>query len=218
MRGFTLIEVAVVLLILVVISSIVFSFNAFNRDFFYLRDVAKQLSFALNTVSDLSQTIIERNNRYYCGYGIYFPDATSFEVLAFATSTKICAETMATSSAIRNFITHNLNPGNKTFVLQNQDLVTTIIPALSLNINLKEGYQIVFSTSSANTCENSISPPLIFLYVYSFYDIFFLNQYPPNTGNWDKISTNEIYICLRRPPTEFYIIRINKLGQISIIR
>ncbi len=210
MKGFTLIEVALVLFISFLIFGITISFNTFNKDFFYLQNVAKKFSFALNIVSDLSQRITGINNQFYCAYGIYFPNSTSFEALAFATTTKLCDEIIATSS-VGNFINFNLT--NKTYILQNQDLVTTIIPALSLNTTLNTGYRIVFSNTT--TCISNYNSPLIFMYVYSYNDLFFIFQ---QGVNWQKINVNEIYVCLEKPGKESYIIKLNKLGQLSIIK
>ncbi len=211
MRAFTLIETALVLLISILIFGITVSFNTFNRDFFYLRDVAKNLSVALNTVADLAQRITEKNNKFYCGAGIYFPDQKSFEVLAFATTTKLC-EDVVTPGLIHNLITTNLS--QKTYVLSNQDLTNIPSPpSLLLNTSLKPGYRIIFSNTP--NCNSNYNPPLIFMYIYSYNDIFFVFQ---QGTDWQKIDVNEIYICLEKPGKESYIIKLNKLGQLSIVK
>lgn len=217
MKGFTLFEVALVLFISVLIFLIYISFNSFNRNFFYLRDIAKNLSVALNTVSDFSQTLKSTEDggieKFYCGAGIYFT-TTSFEVLAFATSTKVCDEVVATTTAINSFIENNLN--SKTYILSNQDLTATPSPqSLLLNITLKPGYRIIFSTTTDPTCSSAYGAPMIFMYIYSYSDLFFIFQ---RDTNWQKIDANEIYVCLEKIGGESYIIKLNKLGQLSIVR
>ncbi len=221
MRSFTLFEVALLLFISVLTFTITISFNSFNRNFFYLRDVAKNLSIALNTVSDFSQRLVseisEGAEQFYCGAGIYFT-TTSFEVLAFATTTKLCDDVMATSSSLNDFITTNLSP--KKYILSNQDLTATQSPqSLLLNTTLKPGYRIIFSTTTNPTCNPAYEPPIIFMYIYSYSDLFFiLKQQSTPESEWQKIDANEIYVCLEKIGGESYIIRLNKLGQLTIVK
>jgi hypothetical protein len=216
MKAFTLVEIAIVLFIISLVFSIFFSFNTLNKDIFYLKSVAKDLSFALNITSDLSQRIIEKNDKFYCGAGIHFSSSTSFEVLAFATTTKLCDEVVATTTAINSFINENLN--NKTYLLRNQDLSTTTFHSLSLKTDLKQNYEIIFSSSTR--CISDYNPPLIFLYIYSYNDLFFIFQdLSGGASDWQKIDANEIYICLKNIKIgEDYIIKLNKLGQLTIIK
>jgi len=213
MRGFTLLEIAIVLLLLSLVVAFGISFLSFNKDFFYLRDEAKKFSFALNTVSDLSQRVLSRNTgEYFCAYGIYFPSSTSYEVLAFSTSTKLCEYIFSSSTLINNFINSNLQ--NKKYIHQNEQISNVIIPQLSLNTNLSKAAYFSFSISSKN-CSSTIQPPILFLYVYSYIDLFFMYQQAGN--NWEKINSDKIYICLSKG-NERYTIKVNKLGQINFER
>ncbi|MER3570088.1 MAG: hypothetical protein C4348_00520 [Patescibacteria group bacterium] len=208
MKAFTFFEIAVVLLVISLILGVTLSFDAFNKKFFYLRDVAKNLSVALNITSDLSQKIINKNNQFYCGYGIYFPTSTQFEALAFSTSTNLCELVFLNTTTINTFIDNNLR--RKTYILSNSDLVTSTIPSLSLNVNLKPGFEIVFSTST--NCSPDYQPPLIFMYFYSYTDLFFIFQ---QRENWTSINTDKIYVCFKEKGKTLYKIKVNKLGQIS---
>ena len=211
MKGFTLLEIAIVLLLLSLIVSFGISFFGFNKDFFYLRDEAKKFSFALNTISDLSQKVISgASNDYFCAYGIYFPSSTSYEVLAFSTSTKLCEYIFSSSTLINNFINSNLN--QKKYIHQNQQISSSIIPQLTLNTNLSKAASFSFSTSTKNCSSNTIQPPLLFLYVYSYVDLFFM--YQKGSSGWEKINSDKIYLCLLKG-VERYTIKINKLGQIT---
>lgn len=211
MKGFTLLEIAIVLLLLSLIVSFGISFFGFNKDFFYLRDEAKKFSFALNIISDLSQKVISgASNDYFCAYGIYFPSSTSYEVLAFSTSTKLCEYIFSSSTLINNFINSNLN--QKKYIHQNQQISSSIIPQLTLNTNLSKAASFSFSTSTKNCSSNTIQPPLLFLYTYSYVDLFFM--YQKGSSGWEKINSDKIYLCLLKG-VERYTIKINKLGQIT---
>lgn len=211
MQGFTLIEVALILFLIVLIASITLSFSSFNKTFFYLRDVAKNFSVALNTISDLSQTIIEKPaGNFFCAYGIYFPNTKTYEVLAFSTSTNLCEIVFSSQSSVNNFITTNLS--QKKYVLQNQQIVTLPISNLSLNTNLTLGSQMSFSTSDKNCLSGILNPPLIIMYGYSYTDLFFLYQIAGDV--WQRVNTDYLYICFRKN-LEKYTIRINRLGQIN---
>lgn len=217
MRAFTLIEVVIVLLLLSLIVSIGFNFSSLNKDFFYLRDVSKNFAFSLNTISDMAQRVIEKNNQFFCAYGIYFSSSTSYEVLALSTSTKLCEFIFSSSTLVNNFINQNLN--SKNFILMNQDIVSDInqYKTLSLNLDLKQNNYFYFSTSSKDCSTNQISTPLFFLYAYGYSDLFFL--YQRGSSNWENITTDKIYICLKKVingiTKEKFIIKINKLGQIN---
>lgn len=216
MKGFTLIEGAIVILLMILLFGIVINFNAFNKRFFYLRDQTKNFIFALNIISDLAQKVIEKNNnQFYCGYGIYFPERTRFEnrsgyeVLAFATGTKLC-EDVATSTALSNFISENLI--NKNYIHKNQEISTNTIPSLSLNNQLEENVFLKFGNNQ--NC-NNLNPPLVFLYIYGYNELFFIAQ--QIGGNWQKLDINEIYVCLQKG-AEVFKIKINRLGQVSQIQ
>lgn len=218
MKGFTLIEVGLVLFIVVLTFSMLASFKAFNKDLFYLKEIVKGLSVALNVTGDLTQRINSKDNNFFCAAGIYFPDPTSFEALAFATTTKLCKDLIGPDKNIDSgFINSNLS--KKTYVLQNGDLVNDLsFKGLLLNKTLKPGYEILFSNTA--NCDSIYYPPLIFMYIYSYNDLFFVLQQNGANG-WQKINTDEIYICLTNknmPEKESYIIKLSKLGQLTIVK
>lgn len=210
MKAFTLIEISIALLIMLVSGFIFVSYNFGNKDFFYLRDAIKRFAFALTTASDMSQRIVEKPaGNFYCGYGIYFPNSRSFETLAFSTSTPICEDIPRDAIAMQNFLNANLT--NKTYVLENQDLVKSInIPILSLNVTLKPGINFLFSSTS--NCISTYTTPLLLLYIYSYNDLFFIYQ---QAAGWQRLNVDDIYVCLKKGNENFKI-RVNKLGQITL--
>lgn len=211
MQGFTLIETAIVILLMTLLFGVIFNFNIFNKDLFYLRDEAKNLVFALDTTADLSQKILQnKENEYYCGYGIYFPNNNSYLVLAFSTTTNLC-EDIGTGTSLSNFINDNINTRN--FIHKNQEIRKDIIESLSLNRQLKQPAEFIFSDNP--NCENNINPPLSLLYIYGYNELFFSAQ--KQKESWEKLNLNEIYICLKKG-NELLKIKINKLGQASLIQ
>lgn len=215
MKGFTLIEISLIIIVFLTLSLAFINFRQLNKNFFYIRDVIKDLSVSLNIISDLSQSIREARNEslgnfYYCGYGIYFPNNRSFEVLAFASSTKLCEDSLRYQN---NFIEYNL--GNKKYVLSNQSITNQVVQGLSLNRTLKEGFIFEFSTSDPNCQTGIITPPLLLLYIYSYSDIFFVFRQGVNL--WEKINSDQIFLCVKKD-NEIGKIKIGKLGQIILIR
>ncbi len=211
MKGFTLIETALVLFLIALLVTTNLNFRAFNKTFFYLRDTAKNFAFALNTISDLSQTIIEKPaGHFFCAYGIYIPNETTYQVLGFSTSTNLCEIVFSTSTYMNDFINFNLS--QKKYILQNQQIVTSPVPSLSLDTNLTLGSRMLFSTSDKNCSTGRLNPPLLIMYGYSFSDLFFL--YQQAGSSWQKIDADYLYLCFEKN-LERYTIRINRLGQIN---
>lgn len=213
-KAFTLIEVAIVLLLISIIVGAGLSFQGLNKDFFYLRDVAKNFSVALNTLSNLSQIIIEKPaGNFFCAYGIYFPDQTSYEALAFSTTTNLCETVFLIPNNMDSFINSNL--ANKKYVLQNQEITSSPIPTLSLNLQLAPGANLSFSTTTKDCSSNFLTGRLLIMYAYSYIDLFFI--YQASADSWQRIDADYLYVCFRKN-FERYTIRINRLGQINFER
>jgi len=210
MKGFTLFEATYAILILSIIFTIVFYGFSFNKEFFYLKNFVKELRLALETTNDMSQrTIFKRENDQsylFCGYGLYFPSSTYYEVLGFYTTSTECDLVFEDENKISNFINQGLN-NNKYYVTYYGDLINELDPKLILNKNFKGN--ILISTST--NCNNHLNFPVILLSIYSTSEFYlFLGG-----SNWSKITSNNIYICLTYK-RDVKILRVNKIGQIFV--
>jgi hypothetical protein len=77
-------------LLLTILFLITFNFNAFNKDFLYLKEFSRKLNTAFGVANFLAQQTKTYQNQIVCAYGVYFPNNTSYETLAFTTSTLAC--------------------------------------------------------------------------------------------------------------------------------
>jgi hypothetical protein len=207
MKGFTLIELSVTIFILMLLLGIVFNFNAFNKDFFYLKEFSRKLNTAFGIANFLAQQTKTYQNQVICAYGIYFPNNTSYETLAFTTSTLACDYVVNTN--LQNFLNNNL--ASKKYVHSNLEIRSAPLPKLALNDTLQRG-SITFTTDE--NCLSSISPPLLFMYIYSYTDMYFLYQQAGT--QWTRIQSPSVYLCLNFRNDRVKI-KVNQTGQFYII-
>jgi hypothetical protein len=85
------------------------------------------------------------------------------------------------------------------------------LPKLALNDTLQRG-NITFTTDE--NCSSSISPPLLFMYVYSYTDMYFLYQQAGT--QWTRIQSPSVYLCLNFKNDRVKI-KVNQTGQFYII-
>jgi hypothetical protein len=207
MKGFTLIEVIITVFLLMLLSAIVFNFSTLNKDFLYLKDFSRKLNNAFGVAGFLAQQTKYYQDQIICAYGIYFPDNTSYETLAFAASTLACDYVV--NNNLQNFLNSNL--ALKKYVHSNLEIKPNSLPKLALNDTLQRG-NITFSYDQ--NCSLTINPPLLFMYVYSYTDMYFL--YQQLGSQWQIIQSPSIYLCLNFK-NDHVKIKINKVGQFYII-
>jgi hypothetical protein len=213
MKGFTLIELSVTIFILMLLLGIVFNFKAFNKDFFYLKEFSRKLNTAFGIANFLAQQTKTYQNQTVCAYGIYFPNSTSYETLAFTTSTLACDYVVNDNSRLQNFLNNNL--ASKKYVHSNLEIRPAPLPKLALNDTLQIGNitgNITFTTDE--NCSLPINPPLLFMYIYSYTDMYFL--YQQTGGQWQKITRPSMYLCLNFK-NDSVKIKVNQTGQFYII-
>ena len=212
MKGFTLLEATYVILIISLIFTITFYGFSFRREFFYLKNFAKNLRLSLETTNDMSQRAIFKNNYLFCGYGVYFPSSTYYEVLGFYTTSTECDIVFKDEDKISNFISNGFR--NKYYVTYYGDLTTSSDSKLILNGNFKGTIFVSTSTLRSGKCFGNINYPIILLSIYSISEFYLFLKKDPN---WTKINSDNIYICLEYK-NDLKVLRINKLGQIFIER
>jgi type II secretory pathway pseudopilin PulG len=207
MKGFTLIEVIITIFLLMLLSVVVLNFSTLNKDFLYLKDFSRKLNNAFGVAGFLAQQTKSYQDQIICAYGIYFPDNTSYETLAFSASTLACDYVV--NNNLQNFLNSNL--ALKKYVHSNLEIKPNFLPKLVLNDTLERG-NITFSYNQ--NCSPPINPPLLFMYVYSYTDMYFL--YQQLGGQWQIIQSPSIYLCLNFK-NDHVKIKINQVGQFYII-
>jgi len=206
MKGFTLIEVLFTILLLTILFLITFNFSSLHKDFLYLKEFSRKLNSAFSVAGFLAQQTKTYQNEIVCAYGIYFPNNTSYETLAFTTSTLTCDYVV--NNNLQNFLNSNL--ASKKYVQSNLEIRPNPLNNLALNDTLRGS--IIFSDNQ--NCSNLLNPPLLFMYVYSYTDMYFL--YQQVGGRWQKITSPSMYLCLNFRNDRVKI-KVNQVGQFYII-
>jgi prepilin-type N-terminal cleavage/methylation domain-containing protein len=206
MKGFTLIEVLFTILLLTILFLITFNFSSFNENFLYLKEFSRKLNSAFSVAGFLAQQTKSYQNQIVCAYGVYFPNNTSYETLAFSTSTLACDYVV--NNNLQNFLNSNL--ASKKYVQSNLEIRPDPLNNLALNDTLRGS--IIFSDNQ--NCLNPLNPPLLFMYVYSYTDMYFL--YQQVGGRWQKITSPSMYLCLNFRNDRVKI-KVNQVGQFYII-
>ena len=211
MKGFTLVEFSVTIFILTLLFGIVFNFNALNKDSLYLKSFARKLNNAFGIAQFLAQHTKTYQDQNICAYGVYFPDDKSYQTLAFSSSTLTCDYLIQNN--LNNFVNNNLLPSSKKYLHSNLEIRNVPLNELVLNDNLENG-NFIFSENQNCVSSSDLRPPLLFLFVYSYTDMYFL--YREINGRWQRSLEPAVYLCLKRK-NEIIKIRINKIGQIYLI-
>jgi hypothetical protein len=207
MKGFTLIEASLTILLVTILFLITSNFSTLHKDFLYLKEFSRKLNSAFAVAGFLVQQTKTYQNQIICAYGIYFPNNNSYETLAFTTSTLDCDYVINTN--LQNFLNNNL--ASKKYVHSNLEIRSNVLPNLALNDILQKG-SLTFA--SDENCSSIINPPLLFMGVYSYTDIYFL--YQQVGGQWQRIQSPSVYLCLIFKKDRVKI-KINQIGQSYII-
>jgi hypothetical protein len=207
MKGFTLIEASITILLVTILFLITSNFSTLHKDFLYLKEFSRKLNTAFGVAGFLAQQTKSYQNEIACAYGIYFPNNTSYETLAFTASTLACDYVVNTN--LSNFLNSNLT--SKKYVHSNLEIRPNPLPKLALNDTLQRG-SITFTIDE--NCSLPINPPLLFMYVYSYTDMYFLYQQAGT--QWTRITRPSIYLCLNFK-NDHVKIKVNQVGQFYII-
>jgi hypothetical protein len=207
MKGFTLLEASLALILVTTLTLISFSFSALHKDFLYLKEFSRKLNSAFSVSGFLAQQTKTYQNEIVCAYSIYFPNDTSYETLAFTASTLDCDYVV--NNNLQNFLNSNLV--SKKYVHSNLEISPTPLAKLALNDTLQRG-NIIFARDE--NCLSRITPPLLFMDVYSYTDMYFLYQ---RAGTqWIRIASPSVYLCLNFK-NDHVKIKVNQVGQFYIV-
>lgn len=211
MRGFTLIELAVIILITTILASISLRFTAFSADTLYLKNLIYKLGSSINLIKDFVSSKREISGLRTCGYGILFSNNNYF-AYAFATYPNLDCDLIASNSPT-SYI-----PTSPTFYLHtNGEIRTDPIPSLQIKDNFKSALSLKISLN--NYCPDNLLDyynQIALIYYNPYGDILLLGK---NGGNWTSLLNSnwrDIYFCFQYK-NENRFLRINRSGQMLIL-
>jgi len=211
MKAFTLIEIAIVIFVIIVLSGIAFRFTVFSSETLYLKNFVYKLGSNINFLKDFSLSIRKVDSNKFCGYGISFSNNNNYFGYAFATSSVLDCDTLASSSptsfAPSSFYLHT-----------NGDIRQDPIEPLQIKDNFKPGLSMQISLSSLTCSENLFSSysEIALVYYNPYSDLLLLGK----SGNkWENLLPSDwqnIFFCLEYKGENRYL-KINRSGQILIV-
>jgi hypothetical protein len=217
MKAFTLVEIALVILITAILAGISLRFTAFSEETLYLKNFIYKLGSNINLLKDFALSRREVNGNKVCGYGINFSTSSYFGYV-FATSSVLACDTLASSSPT-SFV-----PSPPIFYLHtNGDIRQNPIEPLQIKEDFKPGLSIKISTSSSNCSNNLFSSysdysdysEIALVYYNPYGDLLFLGKRSDTWYNLLPPNWQNIYFCFRYKGENRYL-KINRSGQILI--
>jgi prepilin-type N-terminal cleavage/methylation domain-containing protein len=211
MKAFTLIEIAVVILIITILSGIAFRFTAFSPETLYLKNFVYKLGSNINFLKDFSLSRKEVDSNKACGYGMRF-SASGYFGYVFATSSVLDCDTLAL------FFPASFASFSPIFYLHtNGDIRQDPIGPLQIKDDFKPGLSMRISSFSPTCSDNLFSsyPEIDLVYYNPYGDLLLLGK----SGNWTNLLPSDwqnIFFCFEYKGEKRYL-RINRSGQMLII-
>jgi hypothetical protein len=209
MKAFTLIEIALVILITTILAGISLKFTAFSPETLYLKNFVYKLGSNINLLKDFSLSRKEIDSSKVCGYGINF--SNRYFGYVFATSSVLDCDTLASSSPTI------FGPSEPIFYLHtNGDIKQNPIEALQIKDDFKPGFSMRISLSSPTCSDNLFNSysEIALVYYNPYGDLLLLGK----SGNWVNLLPSDwqnIFFCFRYKNENRYL-KINRSGQILI--
>lgn len=218
LRGFTLVEMMVVLIIIALITTVaVTSQSTFNRSLL-LTDTAYTIAFSIREAQSLGLSSRVANNYYDAGYGVYFSTVTPKSYVLFADTSPVspgvdpsenpyCAgHTQRTSTS------PDAHPGN--CIYDPSANPTELIRTYSLN----RGYTIYkfcgrALVGGAERCSSSDFETLHLSFMRPSTDTVIFGRM--SSGNLIPLADATIYLRAPDSPAERCIV-VSKVGQIGV--
>jgi hypothetical protein len=210
MKAFTLVEIALVILITAILAGISLRFTAFSSETLYLKNFVYKLGSNINLLKDFALSRREVNGNKVCGYGINFSTSNYFGYV-FATSSVLACDTLASSSPT------SFAPSSPIFYLHtNGDISTSTIETLQIKDDFKPGFSMKISTSSSDCFYDLFSSyqEIALVYYNPYGDLLFLGK----SSGWVNLLPSDwqnIFFCLQYKNENRYL-KINRSGQILI--
>jgi hypothetical protein len=208
-KGFTLVEIILVFLFTIILTTIAFNFNVFNEENVYLKNFNYRLSSDLSLLKNFSLNRQAVNNLTACGYGLLI-SSSSYLGYVYATSSYWENCDYLASSSPTVYATSN----PEYFIHINGEIGSDVIPSLQVKNDFKGEIKISTSSnncSSGNIFDNYSKVAIVFYNPYG--DYLFLGE--DSSGNWQEFSQSDIYLCLSYK-TETRYLKINKAGQLIV--
>lgn len=218
MKGFTLIEIALILLIIGVLTSISLRFTIFSGDTLYLKEFVYRFSSNINLLKDFSLgrriVSLAGQSAKICGYGILM---TSNDYLgyAYATSSPLDCDFIASTTP------QAFAPQAPLWYLHtNGEVRQNPIEPLQIKDRFlkRTGTSDYFRISlTSPTCSDdlfSFYPQIALIYYNPYADLLLLGG-----GSWDNLlpsDWNNIYLCLSYK-NETRFLKVNRAGQVLVI-
>lgn len=218
MKGFTLIEVAIVVLITVILAGISFKFTVFSGDTLYLKNFIYKLSSNINLIKDFSLgrriVYINEIENKACGYGLSMTE-NDYLGYAFVTSSPLDCDFIASTTP------QVFAPSTPILYLQtNGEIRQSPIEPLQIKdqfLKRRTTDYFKISTASQNCSDNLFSsyPQIALVYYNPYGDLLLLGKGESSWINLLPSDWQNIYLCLDYKSEKRYL-RINRSGQIIL--
>ncbi len=213
MKGFTLVEIGLVILITAILAGISLRFTVFSPETLYLKNFVYKLGSNINLLRDFSlgRKLIDSNK--VCGYGLLFkPTSSGYEYFGYVYATSVIGiecEFIALSSPTA------FAPSSPLYYLHtNGEIRLNPLEPLQIK-DLFKGKDFKISITSGNCLDNLfVSFNQIALVYYNPYgDLLLLGR---NSSGWQNLLPSDwsnLYFCLKYKE-EKRNFRINRAGQL----
>lgn len=214
MKGFTLIEIAVISGIIILLTAISFRFTVFDRRVIYIKDFIYNLGTNIQLLREFSLGRRIISNQKVCGYGLFF-NKNDFSYTGYA----FLADGLAECDKLANEKPSIYATDTPVYFLHsNGEIRQTPIQVLQI----KDIFQKRQGTSDDLKISLDQNCSLNFFNSYSKINLVYYNPYGDilllgkNSGSWQNLlpsNWQNIYFCLQYK-NDIIKFRINRAGQL----
>lgn len=216
MKGFTLVEIAVIMLITLILAGISLTSTVFTGDTLYLKNTVYKLVSNINLIKDFALTRKEVGlQNKACGYGILISSTTNgYFGYAVATSSPLDCDFIATTTPLF----YAPSSSGQYYLHFNGEIRQNPIEELQVKDNFQPNLTLKISTSSENCSVGNLFSDyqqIALVYYNPYSDVLLLGYNPAN--NWVNLSENwqNIYFCFEYKNEKRYF-NVNRSGQVLV--